>query len=98
MGIGTTEWQLRAELDTWLLVETSKRTPHFYVTFISPRPVRCAYASRGVSLRQHSIKLYTFVYKFISNLYYLNKIAFNNLFIITRFINKGFFISFILLI
>jgi hypothetical protein len=27
-------------------------------------------ASRGVSHRQHSIKLYTFIYKFISNLYY----------------------------
>jgi hypothetical protein len=29
-----TEWQLRAELDTWLLVETSGRTPHSHVTSI----------------------------------------------------------------
>jgi hypothetical protein len=33
-SIGTTEWQLRAELDTWLPVETSKRTPQFHVTYI----------------------------------------------------------------
>ena len=34
MGIGTTEWQLFAELDTWLHVETSIKTPHFHVTNI----------------------------------------------------------------
>jgi hypothetical protein len=34
MGIETTEWQLRAELDTWLHAETSIRTPHFHVTTI----------------------------------------------------------------
>ena len=35
MWIGiTTEWQLRAELDTWPPVETSRRTPHFHVTSI----------------------------------------------------------------
>jgi hypothetical protein len=34
MGIGTTEWQPRTELDTWLLVETSRRALHFHVTYI----------------------------------------------------------------
>jgi hypothetical protein len=29
MGIGTTEWQLREEAATWLLIETSRITPHF---------------------------------------------------------------------
>jgi len=28
IGIGTTEWQLGAEACTWLLVETSRITPH----------------------------------------------------------------------
>jgi hypothetical protein len=45
---------------------------------LSPRPVRLAYASRGVLHGQHSIKLYTFAYKFISNLYYSDEIASNN--------------------
>jgi hypothetical protein len=36
MGIGTTEWQLRAELDVWAACGNfpSGRTPHFHVTFI----------------------------------------------------------------
>ena len=46
-----------------------------YVVVLSPRPVRHANASRGVSLRQHSIILCTFAYKFISNLHQLNEIA-----------------------
>ena len=37
--------------------------------------MRHANASRGISLRQHSIILCTFAYKFISNLHYLNEIA-----------------------
>ena len=40
--------------------------------------------SIGVSLGQRSIILYTFVYKFISKLYYFNKIASSALLIITR--------------
>jgi hypothetical protein len=35
--IETTKWQLRVELDTWLLRETSRRTPHFHVTYIKWR-------------------------------------------------------------
>jgi hypothetical protein len=32
MGIGTIEWQLTAsERATWLLIETSRRTPHFCI-------------------------------------------------------------------
>jgi hypothetical protein len=45
---------------------------------LSPRPVRHAYASKGVSHRQHSIILYIFAYKIISNLHYLNEIASNS--------------------
>ena len=36
---------------------------------LSPCPVRHAYASRGGSLRQHSIVLCTSAYKFLSNLH-----------------------------
>jgi len=38
-------------------------------------PMRHAYASRGGSLRQHSIILCTSAYKFLSNLHQLNEIA-----------------------
>jgi hypothetical protein len=37
MGIGTTEWQIRAELDTWLLwklLEERHNAPHFHVRFM----------------------------------------------------------------
>jgi len=37
MGIGTTEWQLRCKLDTWLLwklLEEHHTVLHFHVTFI----------------------------------------------------------------
>jgi hypothetical protein len=44
---------------------------------VSLRLVRHAYASRGVLAYVLSIILCTFVYKIISNLYYLNKIASN---------------------
>jgi hypothetical protein len=32
--VGTTEWQLSVELDTWLVVETSRITPYLHVTYI----------------------------------------------------------------
>jgi hypothetical protein len=42
---------------------------------LSLRPAAIAYASRGVSLRQHSIILCSFAYNFISNLHQLHEIA-----------------------
>jgi hypothetical protein len=46
---------------------------------------------KGVLYRQYNIILYIFLYKFISNIYYLSEIAFNTLFIIIYSINKSSF-------
>ena len=62
-----------------LALSSTRQLPEIQAGLVlSLRLVRHAYASKGVSHRQHSIILYSFAYNFISSIHYLNDIASNS--------------------